>query len=90
MSFNELAERVGIFNVDRSKIKNNKVTAVRFAAHAAICQAGDILEFQKEDEQKRRRMGRFCRWEKEPYYFDTIIKTLLRKVLLVTLRNDVK
>ena len=30
MSLNELAERVGISNVNLSKIKNNKVTAVRF------------------------------------------------------------
>ncbi|MBE6639477.1 MAG: helix-turn-helix transcriptional regulator [Ruminococcaceae bacterium] len=54
MSLNELAERVGISNVNLSKIKNNKVTAIRFATLAAICEtldceAGDILEFQKED-----------------------------------------
>ena len=51
---NELAEKVGISNVNLSKIKNNKVTAVRFSTLAAICDAldcgaGDILEFQKED-----------------------------------------
>ena len=54
MSLNELAERVGISNVNMSKIKNNKVTAIRFSTLAAICdaldcEAGDILEFQKED-----------------------------------------
>ena len=54
MSLNELAERVGISNVNLSKIKNNKVTAIRFSTLAAICQAldceaGDILEFQKEE-----------------------------------------
>ena len=54
MSLNELAEKVGISNVNVSKIKNNKVTAVRFSTLAAICDAldcgaGDILEFQKED-----------------------------------------
>ncbi|MGM9551184.1 MAG: helix-turn-helix domain-containing protein [Clostridia bacterium] len=53
MSLNELAERVGISNVNLSKIKNNKVTAIRFNTLAAICEAldceaGDILEFQKE------------------------------------------
>ena len=53
MSLNELAERVGISNVNLSKIKNNKVTAIRFSTLAAICEAhdceaGDILEFQKE------------------------------------------
>lgn len=53
MSLNELAQRVGISNVNLSKIKNNKVTAIRFSTLASICetldcQAGDILEFQKE------------------------------------------
>lgn len=51
MSLNELADRVGISNVNLSKIKNNKVTAIRFQTLAAICealecQAGDILEYQ--------------------------------------------
>lgn len=55
ISLNELAERVGISNVNLSKIKNNKVTAIRFSTLAAICQvlnceAGDILEYQKDDE----------------------------------------
>ena len=54
MSLNELAARVGISNVNLSKIKNNKVTAVRFSTLAAICQvldceAGDILKFQKDE-----------------------------------------
>ena len=54
MSLNELAERVGISNVNLSKIKNNKVTAIRFSTLAAICEvlnceAGDILEYQQEE-----------------------------------------
>ena len=54
ISLNELAERVGISNVNLSKIKNNKVTAIRFSTLAAICdvldcKAGDILEYQKEE-----------------------------------------
>lgn len=54
MSLNELAEKVGISNVNLSKIKNNKVTAIRFSTLSAICEAleceaGDILEFQKDD-----------------------------------------
>lgn len=54
ISLNELAERVGISNVNLSKIKNNKVTAIRFSTLAAICdvldcQAGEILEFQREE-----------------------------------------
>ena len=53
MSLNELAERVGISNVNLSKIKNNRVTAVRFSTLAAICEAlnctpGDILEYEKD------------------------------------------
>jgi len=54
MSLNELAEQVGISHVNLSKIKNNHVTAIRFSTLAAICevldcQAGDILEYQKEE-----------------------------------------
>lgn len=57
MSLNELAEKVGISNVNLSKIKNNKVTAVRFSTLAAICEAldcgaGDILEYQKDVPEK--------------------------------------
>lgn len=53
MSLNELAEKVGISNVNLSKIKNNKVTALRFSTLAGICEAlecspGDILEYQKD------------------------------------------
>lgn len=54
ISLNELAEKVGISNVNLSKIKNNKVTAIRFSTLSAICdaldcQAGDVLEYQKND-----------------------------------------
>ena len=54
ISLNELAERVGISNVNMSKIKNNKVTAIRFSTLAAICEvldceAGDILEYRKDE-----------------------------------------
>ena len=54
MSLNELAERVGISNVNLSKIQNNTVTAIRFQTLAAICDAldcgaGDILEYRKDD-----------------------------------------
>ena len=53
ISLGELAERVGISNVNMSKIKNNKVTAIRFSTLAAICEvldceAGDILEYQRD------------------------------------------
>ena len=54
ISLNELASQVGISNVNMSKIKNNKVTAIRFSTLAAICdvldcEAGDILEYRKDD-----------------------------------------
>ena len=52
ISLNELAERVGITNVNLSKIKTGKVQAIRFSTLAAICEAlncqpGDILEYEK-------------------------------------------
>ena len=55
MSLNELSERVGIANVNLSKIKTGKVSAIRFSTLEAICEAlgcqpGDILEFQDETE----------------------------------------
>lgn len=56
VSLNELAEKVGITNVNLSKIKNNKVSAIRFSTLAAICetlacQPGDILKYVEEEEQ---------------------------------------
>ena len=50
ISLKELAERVGIANVNLSKIKTGKVCAIRFSTLAAICEAldcqpGDILEY---------------------------------------------
>lgn len=50
MSLNELAERVDIANVNLSKIKTGKVSAIRFSTLEAICEAldcqpGDILEY---------------------------------------------
>ncbi len=50
MSLNELAERVGVSNVNLSKMKNGKISAIRFSTLEAICevlecQPGDILEF---------------------------------------------
>lgn len=50
MSLNELSARVGVANVNLSKIKTGKISAVRFSTLNAICdvldcQPGDILEF---------------------------------------------
>ena len=54
VSLNELSEKVGIANVNLSKIKTGKVSAIRFSTLEAICEAlncqpGDILEYQKEE-----------------------------------------
>ena len=53
MSLNELSERVGVANVNLSKLKNGHVSAIRFSTLEAICdvldcQPGDILEYQRE------------------------------------------
>ena len=55
MSLNDLADKVGITNVNLSKIKNNKVNAIRFSTLANICQAlecepGDILKYDPDGE----------------------------------------
>ena len=57
MSLNELSERVGVANVNLSKLKNGRVSAIRFSTLEAICdvldcQPGDILEYQREDPTK--------------------------------------
>lgn len=55
MSLNELSERVGVSNVNLSKLKTGKVNAIRFSTLNAICktldcQPGDILEFINDQE----------------------------------------
>lgn len=54
MSLNELSDRVGVSNVNLSKLKTGKVSAIRFSTLNAICktlgcQPGDILEFIDDD-----------------------------------------
>ena len=54
MSLNELAEKVGISNVNMSKIKTGKISAIRFSTLNGICrvlacQPGDVLEFVDDD-----------------------------------------
>lgn len=56
ISLHELAEKVGITNVNLSKIKTGKISAIRFSTLNAICdvldcQPGDILEFQKDEKE---------------------------------------
>ena len=56
MSLNELSERGGVANVNLSKLKNGRVSAIRFSTLEAICevlncQPGDILEYKKPDSE---------------------------------------
>ncbi len=54
MSLNELSEKVGVANVNLSKLKNGHVSAIRFSTLEAICdvldcQPGDILEYRRSE-----------------------------------------
>ena len=59
ISLNELSARVGVSNVNLSKMKTGKISAIRFSTLEAICEAldcqpGDILEYDpnaQQDEQ---------------------------------------
>lgn len=55
ISLNTLSEMVGVSNVNLSKLKTGKVSAIRFSTLNAICSAlhcqpGDILEFIEDTE----------------------------------------
>jgi putative transcriptional regulator len=55
MSLNELSEKVGVANVNLSKLKNGHVSAIRFSTLEAICdvldcQPGDILEYRRDED----------------------------------------
>jgi len=57
MSLNELAEKVGISNVNLSNIKTGKVSAIRFKTLDSICdvldcQPGDLLEYTRKFKEK--------------------------------------
>lgn len=54
ISLNDLAAQVGIANVNLSKIKTGKISAIRFSTLNAICEAlncqpGDILEYKPDE-----------------------------------------
>ncbi len=58
MSLNELSEKVGVANVNLSKLKTGKVSAVRFSTLNAICrvlhcQPGEILEYAEDDDTEK-------------------------------------
>lgn len=55
ISSKELAGRVGISQVNMSRIKTGKVSAIRFSTLDAICRAldcqpGDVLEYMPDGE----------------------------------------
>ncbi len=57
MSLKELSEKVGVANVNLSKMKTGKISAIRFSTLEAICdvldcQPGDILEYQRDEKSK--------------------------------------
>lgn len=57
MSLNELSEKVGVANVNLSKLKNGHISAIRFSTLIAICEAldcqpGDILEYSLDEEKQ--------------------------------------
>ena len=50
ISLKELSDRIGLSNVNLSKMKTGKISAIRFSTLEAICeelgcQPGDILEY---------------------------------------------
>lgn len=56
ISLNELSAKVGIANVNLSKMKTGKISAIRFSTLDAICevldcQPGDILEYKKDEQE---------------------------------------
>ena len=53
MSLNELSEKVGVANVNLSKLKNGHVSAIRFSTLEALCKAldckpADILDYTED------------------------------------------
>jgi len=55
MSLKELSEKVGVANVNLSKMKTGKISAIRFSTLVAICEAlncqpGDILEYSRDND----------------------------------------
>lgn len=55
ISLSELADKVGITNVNLSKLKTGKVNAIRFSTLNGVCKAldcqpKDILEYIEDEE----------------------------------------
>ena len=54
ISLNHLSEKVGITAINLSKLKNERVSAIRVSTldascKALDCQPGDLLEYQKDE-----------------------------------------
>ena len=54
IALKDLSEKVGVSNVNLSKMKTGKISAIRFSTLAAICdvlqcQPGDILEWKSDE-----------------------------------------
>lgn len=55
ISLKDLSDKVGVSNVNLSKMKTGKISAIRFSTLEAICEAlecqpGDILEYDPNAE----------------------------------------
>jgi putative transcriptional regulator len=55
MSLNELADKVGLSNVNLSNLKTGKMKGIRFETLNSICKAldcqpGDLLEYTEDDD----------------------------------------
>ena len=53
ISLKELSDRVGLSNVNLSKMKTGRISAIRFSTLKAVCevlncQPGDILEYDPD------------------------------------------
>ena len=53
ISLKDLSEMVGVSNINLSKMKTGKISAIRFSTLEAICEAldyqpGNILEYRRE------------------------------------------
>ena len=62
VSLKDLAESVGITNVNLSRIKTGKINAIRFSTLNSICEAlactpGDILEYIPDEELNGKKFG---------------------------------
>ena len=62
MSLNELSEKVGVANVNLSKMKNGHISAIRFSTLAAICA---VLQAVKEGKIPQSRHRSYIRLYEE-------------------------